>query len=440
MGAAGQEAVPFVGAEGARGWGRGRSQAVLAAGTGSGASPSRFSRLPSTGLSRPPRKSGPKKKVVGDCPETSNSEAAVTCLPDDALVEILSYLRAKTLCRFKCVSKDWCRLITDILLRRKSLQTLQGFFYGSGDNYGDFADLPGGSAPPFDRSLSFLTQQVGIQHIFLLDSCNGLLLFGHRNTMTWFSMGYIVCNPTTEQWVAVPSSEEYEPFEQVSSHTYLIFEPTISSEFNLLQLWPTPVDIRVRTYSSESGVWTHRANRWDYSSMGYSGGIVNGMLHFVIPSTHDGQDQIVVIDVEGNIHKTIQAPENNGFLAFVGLSQGHLHCIKSHLTEATELSIWALEDYDAGEWVLKHTVSILELFGRMSCKLYFCFNVIAIHPDRNLVFFDQHWNHELISYDMDRKEVCALMTPEEIEKYTLDFGTEGFRTYRAFIPYIPYLP
>ncbi|CAN6274630.1 unnamed protein product [Urochloa humidicola] len=138
----------------------------------------------------------------------------------------------------------------------------------------------------------------------------------------------------------------------------------------------------------------------------YSGGIVNGMLHFVIPSTHDGQYQIVVIDVEGNIRKMIQTPENNGFLAFVGLSQGHLHCIKSHLTEATEPSIWALEDYDTGEWVLKHT----------------------------------HWNHELTSYDMDRKEVCALMTTEEIEKYTLDFGTEGFRTYRAFIPYIPYLP
>ena len=38
------------------------------------------------------------------------------------------------------------------------------------------------------------------------------------------------------------------------------------------------------------------------------------------------------------------------------------------------------------------------------------YGVVAIHPDRNLVFIVQYWNWQLISYDMDSKEVRALGT------------------------------
>jgi hypothetical protein len=54
----------------------------------------------------------------------------VAGLPDDALVEILSRLPAKYLCRSKCVSKAWRDLIVDRLRCRKLPLTLEGFFYG----------------------------------------------------------------------------------------------------------------------------------------------------------------------------------------------------------------------------------------------------------------------------------------------------------------------
>ncbi|CAL5078795.1 unnamed protein product [Urochloa decumbens] len=382
-----------------------------------------------------------------DCPEAKGSEAAVACPSNDALEEILSRLHDKPLCRFKCVSKAWCSLIVDLLRRGKCIQTLKllGFFYGSGgENYGLFTDLPGCSAPPADRSFSFLTQQIGIKYVFLLDSCNGLLLFGHREDpdAAVDSLGYIVCNPTTEQWVAVPSSGwpgGSEAFEHDSSCTFLIFDPDASSEFKLLQLWHFMGDAGVRTYSSESGVWSCRASEWRYSAIRYSAGsaFVNGMLHFVVPCINNDKDQIVVIDAEGKTRKIIQMPENSGFLAFVGLSHGHLHCIKSHMREMTELSIWVLEDYDTGEWVLKHTVSTLELFGRTSCELDFHFTVVAIHPDRNLVFFLQRGNQKLISYDMDRREVCALCAPGDNNMDERVLRTLG-DSYRSITPYVPY--
>jgi hypothetical protein len=72
-----------------------------------------------------------------------------------------------------------------------------------------------------------------------------------------------------------------------------------------------------------------------------------------------------------------------------------------------------------GEWVLKDTVSFLKLFGQTING----FEVVAIHPDQNLVFL-QHFNWELISYNMDSKEMCHLCT----------LGT----SYPSITPYVPY--
>jgi hypothetical protein len=50
-------------------------------------------------------------------------------LPDDLLVEILSRLPAKSLCRFKCASRSWRALTTDPAHRRRFAQTLSGIFF-----------------------------------------------------------------------------------------------------------------------------------------------------------------------------------------------------------------------------------------------------------------------------------------------------------------------
>jgi len=90
----------------------------------------------------------------------------------------------------------------------------------------------------------------------------------------------------------------------------------------------------------------------------------------------------------------------------------------------TELSIWVLQDYDTEEWVLKHNVSFMQLFGRTSCQVEHDYSMIAIHPDRNLIFFFQDWDLKLKSYDMDSKEVRTLRT--------LGVGRQNI------LPYVPY--
>ncbi|PVH63244.1 hypothetical protein PAHAL_3G504200 [Panicum hallii] len=215
------------------------------------------------------------------------SAAAVALLPDDAIVEILSRVPARSLCRFKCVSRVWRDLLAEPLRRKKLPQTLEGFFYaydgddevhcgnrddGGGEGgrivHGRFINTLGRSVPL--ASFSFLGEQPGIEELGLLHSCNGLVLFGHRRAGdTYDSLGFIVCNPATEQWVAVPNSgwnpNLFHPWDDSSCRfTYLIFDPAVSSHFQLVQFW-TYADRfleGVHTYSSETGIWSERTSEW----------------------------------------------------------------------------------------------------------------------------------------------------------------------------------
>ena len=95
-----------------------------------------------------------------------------------------------------------------------------------------------------DPSFAFMKERPGVEAVALLDSCNGLLLFGHRRVSdTYDSLGYIVCNPVIEQWVAVPSSGwTPTPPEEINEDkwdvcTFLIFDPSVSSHFDPVQFW-----------------------------------------------------------------------------------------------------------------------------------------------------------------------------------------------------------
>ncbi|TKW30879.1 hypothetical protein SEVIR_2G067100v4 [Setaria viridis] len=314
-----------------------------------------------------------------DCPKTKGIEAAVACLPDDALEGILSRLRAKPLLRFKCVSKAWCGLIADRLRCRKFPQNLVGFFIGGrGENFGDFIDLSGRPVPLVDPSFSFLTNSQEIEKIVLLGSCNGLVLFGHRRVSdNYDTLGYIVCNPTTEQWVTVPSSgwtpwedsEDEENQDDVQAErldTYLIFDPAVSPHFQLVQLLSLDLyDLEeVHTFSSVTGAWRQHEGihgqawkQWGSMAMAISVACAfNGMLHMSIHFHDSNLNMIVAVDGEGEPFKTMHWPDDSGRVVFfVGQSQGHLHCMSVHtgdLVQMTQLSIWVLEDYDAEKWVL----------------------------------------------------------------------------------------
>jgi hypothetical protein len=266
-------------------------------------------------------------------------------------------------------------------------------------------------------------------------------------------LGYIVFNPATEQWAAVPSEHTLAvPREDiVFNRTCFVFNPVVSPHFHLVIITAQAGSLAsVRSYSSETGVWRLTQIDWteEVKRLGQLNArrpqirgapsyaaVYNSMLYLILTD-----NQIAEVDVEGKTKRIIPAPSSVGGRVhghcpvFIGQSQGRLYCINeerwagdipSELSSrvyrrdssdySNLLSIWALEDYETQKWALKHSVSCSRLFGRTG---FLGYKVVAIHPDNNLLFI-VYWKHQLLSYGLNSKEVRTVGTFEEFLQFPL---------------------
>ncbi|XBH85979.1 hypothetical protein VPH35_073756 [Triticum aestivum] len=332
---------------------------------------------------------------------------AATRLTDDLLVEILARVPAKSLARFKCVSKHWLSLTFDRSHRRRLPQTLSGFFYSS------------------TGEECFLESPVHHRRVDLLDCCNGLLL------CRWYDVSargdefcYVVCNPATEKWVELPDSGQAG---EVGA-ARLGFDQAVSPHFHVFELveqdyfspdFPVYL-IGVQVYSSESGRWHIRlANRQSATVF------LNGHLNF---HTYDGESRqcLAAVDTEGETWTDFRAPGDlDG--GHIQRSQGRLHYANFHQDEdgrVVRLVVHVLEDYDSKEWILKHSVETSYLSGGTHVLgLNVDFHLIAVHPECNLIFFSVGWDTTFMCYNMDSRRVKVICHLEDGKP-----------------PYLPYVP
>lgn len=367
-----------------------------------------------------------------------------TYLPDELVVEILARLPAKSLCRFKCVSHRWRRLISDPAHRARFVQTLSGFFFLSdeGPRF-RFTALPSsvtpleedGDGPPLvDAALSFLPPRCG--KIEMLDSCNGLLLLRCYNELSSSPPPpfYVVCNPATREWVALPQPR-YNGYGQGARTWYAAvgFDPAISSHFYVFQVvevhdaMPLLPIAAVEVYSSETGTWVLRECKpewiYFYGRMTY----FNGSLH--LPIEHE---EVVSVDPNGQSWKVTQVRhcEDHGHRegrGYVGHCRGRL-IYANNDRKYDVLSIYVREDQASREWIMKHNVSKSDLlFEPWKHMLKPTYYIAGFHPDGDLVFFYDRTRNMLISYDMNHGDwhvVCTL---------------EDFRhAHHPFFPYVPW--
>jgi len=73
------------------------------------------------------------------------------------------------------------------------------------------------AAPLADPPFPFLEDLPGIENVRLLGSCNGLLLFDY--VAPSLDLGFVMCNPATQQWVAVPGKRTPEYPDYPVKHT-----------------------------------------------------------------------------------------------------------------------------------------------------------------------------------------------------------------------------
>ncbi|KAI4976396.1 hypothetical protein ZWY2020_050003 [Hordeum vulgare] len=99
-------------------------------------------------------------------------EVPAASFPEDALTEVLSRVPCRSLCRFKCVSKEWLALCSYSRVRRRSPQAMSGFFYK--DHGCRFHNLSGRGPPMVDPDLSFLRSSY--KHFSVTQCSTSLLL------------------------------------------------------------------------------------------------------------------------------------------------------------------------------------------------------------------------------------------------------------------------
>ncbi|KAJ1296593.1 hypothetical protein BS78_01G313600 [Paspalum vaginatum] len=333
-----------------------------------------------------------------------------TYLTDDLVVEIISRLPVKSVCRFKCVSKHWRGLISHPDHRKKLPQALASFFYCtySGDCFPEstrqFTNVTGRGAPLIRPSLSFLPGNVNIT---ILDCCNGLLLYRYWKTAG--ATSFFFCNLATEEWTALLESSHCE----TGTTMRLGFDPATSPHFYVFGLLETvPETIHdynfidgLEIYSSETKEWVRKDNGWsgnvqlpdDPSTV-----FLNSFLH------------------AGRRGGPVPYGNDDGF---IGLSQGHLYYLNP--VYDFELSIYVLEDYATDECIFKHSVSTTELLG-MHTFGFQRYRLMAIHPECYLIFFVSDIDNTIRCYDMEHRKVNVI--------YNMGCELESWKSSLAYVP------
>ncbi|KAF6981993.1 hypothetical protein CFC21_000435 [Triticum aestivum] len=336
-------------------------------------------------------------------------------IPEGPLVEILSRVPYKSLCRFKCVSKPWFALCSDREILKKSPQSLAGFFLNFGGNI-CVRNLSGRGPPLVDLNLQFLRENY--KRVWLEQCCGGLLLCDCAKSRSLGGGGggghdYVVCNPATKEWTVLPHIQFLvQGIVNVGPLIYLGFDAAVPSRFVAFALSApeAPNHGQVSIYSSETGRWTSVQSKWaSGTTVNRHAGYVflNGAMHLTTFS-----NSIVTVDAEGKVWREIEMPDDLPTLFThysIGQSQGLLYAWRIENVDDYQLYIWVLEDYINGKWALKHTMSVLKLFTRHHKGYSYSYTMFAVHPDCNVIFVTNK-QKLIMSYNMDNQKVRVFST------------------------------
>jgi F-box interacting protein len=264
-----------------------------------------------------------------------------------------------------------------------------------------------------------------------MDYCNGLLLGrGWGNPATGFESEYVVCNPATEEWIALPQSARQDELMEAS----LCFDPAVSPHFHVVELW-LENDLHyasyitgLEVYSSETRTWVPKENGWETSNENredpYTRLVNNppttvflhGCLHLL-----SYRPDVAVVDMEGKTWRNIPIPgryetDNDTHYGFIQQSQGRLHYAAYEKDKENgvivRLVIYVLQDYDSQDWVMKHTVEDPNILTGFHWW-------VAMHPECNVVFYTALKGRDktLMSYDMDHRRVQVICKLERDNRF-----------------------
>ncbi|CAI0449959.1 unnamed protein product [Linum tenue] len=364
----------------------------------------------------------------------------ISKLGEDLLVEILIRLpNPRFACRCKLVCKRWTSLISSPRFNRRFVSHRQTMNL-------THPPMPDNPYELQSTILSFLPPMPsGVRDILRVTDCNqDLVLCGFWDPNSdngELSRSYLVCNPFTKQWMALPlaprKSAAYD-----SQAARLVCEPRISVELDLgeldlgddqafvysehrfrvvctYQTTPPNEAIKLDVFCSESGEWTKEAFEWDRCRRMGSKGVISCSGELFLTYSQIGPNGLHTM-VNGFNPFRLDVPPTpidiSAFLVyplwFISSSQGALHVLAmEHETMPVRLSVWRLAE-DRKSWMkqcegLVNKTSMCCNYEAKGCYSSF------LHPHKpELVFFSP-----VLSID-ENAILCCDLGREEVRFFT----------------------
>ncbi|XP_077231512.1 F-box protein At5g49610-like [Tasmannia lanceolata] len=278
---------------------------------------------------------------------------------DVVMVDILPRLPAKSLFRFKCVSKKWNDFIShDPSFPQKQSQCFSSFsgllFHNpQGSELGLGLTSPDEKSHGVpDPSLRFIDDPVEIKA-----SCKGLVCCkSHTNDSS-----YYICNPATKEWRVLPNPpRDHDSMVDV----VLAFDPfDVPASYKLVCVFSSEYEFEFEIFDSKTDEWIIPRVMftddvlslvWDtiYSTIS-----VRGIIYWLV----DPSSVVLSFDTDKNCCRSIHLPKltakERESQAWLGEFEGCLSY--TNVVKAKgKVKVWILCKPSLGEWSLRYNVHL----------------------------------------------------------------------------------
>ncbi|CAA7061252.1 unnamed protein product [Microthlaspi erraticum] len=303
----------------------------------------------------------------------------MSSISNDLLVEIFSRLPAKSIRRFRCLSKLWCFMyhrpyFTELFLTRYSARPrlLFAVHEYQKSEWGFYSSCQPQNQN--DKSSSLVVQR-GFRLKFPEDTwsyfcgyASGLICFRHASSPSEKDEGtvHVICNPSTGQYEILPKVGRGR--DSNNSRSFLGFDP-IDKQFKVLFVGADSSfyggDFGILTLGTEKMSWRTIQCPLTHKPSPLKGICIDGVLYYIAyDETH--HKKIVCFDVRSEIFNFI---DNECELSQLINYKGKLGVIKvfnadvSNGRRAPELRMWVLEDVEKQEWSKHYYTLMVDRFS-----------------------------------------------------------------------------
>ncbi|XP_058185944.1 F-box protein At5g07610-like [Rhododendron vialii] len=351
----------------------------------------------------------------------------------DLLTQILLRVPAKSLIRFKSVSKQWLSLISDSRFARIHTQQnpsppISGlYFYFNHDSSLSLNRITRVSFCDDHRrttlpNLRFLDGS-GAGILVLHHSSNGLMLWSNGDQI------YLVCNPTTQKFVVLPTLAAVA---SESKFRYLIYDPRKSHYYKVVVVRSSyhKNTSQFDVYSSESGSWKSSVaapwipNHWSGNGFVWNGAIFQMTCVPGPESCCSKHDHVYFrFDIDAGKLTTTRVPSSpdtnisKEILCF-GERGGHLFHIQVPWDKATEFRVLEMMERENDyRWTVKYVVDLTPLIlpqGRVCTsperrrRRFLVISIMNVGASENDLAVVLYFRGEFVQYNIESKSWKVL--------------------------------